>query len=153
MHRTLHRRRFPPQKSSTRRWGSPKSSPIETAINIVQEKTDAKKLLLLVNSSGGLVQSSYKIARALRKAFSEIIVFVPHIAASGGTLLALTGNQIVMGVMSQLSPLDPQATVGDGAISQTLLSTPTSLSQDSLTTSRWRMHPTVIRLSRTNATA
>ena len=90
---------------------------VETAINHIQTRTDVRKLLLLVNSPGGLVQSSYKIARALRKAFKEIIVFVPHIAASGGTLLAVTGNKIVMGMMSQLSPLDPQAQIGDGAVS------------------------------------
>ena len=90
---------------------------VETAINKIQQKTTAKKLLLLVASPGGLVQSSYKIARALRKAFKEIIVFVPHIAASGGTLLALTGNKIVMGMMSQLSPLDPQAQNEEGVIS------------------------------------
>ncbi|HDQ05276.1 MAG TPA: hypothetical protein ENN36_00950, partial [Candidatus Bathyarchaeota archaeon] len=83
----------------------------------IQTKTDAQKLMLLVNSPGGLVQSSYKIARALRKTFKEIIVFVPHIAASGGTLLALTGNKIVMGMMSQLSPLDPQAQIEGGAVS------------------------------------
>lgn len=35
-------------------------------------------------------------------------MFVPHIAASGGTLLALTGDAIRMGSMSQLGPLDPQ---------------------------------------------
>ncbi len=75
------------------------------------------ELLLLVNSPGGLVQSSYKIARALRKAFKEIIVFIPHIAASGGTLLALTGNKIVMGMMNLLSPLDLQSQSGDGTMS------------------------------------
>lgn len=90
---------------------------VETAINQIQAKTDVRKLMLLVNSPGGLVQSSYKVARALRKTFKEIIVFVPHIAASGGTLLALTGNKIVMGMMSQLSPLDPQAKIEGGAVS------------------------------------
>ena len=90
---------------------------VETAINQIREQTDSQKLLLLVNSPGGLVQSSYKIAHALRKAFKEIIVFVPHIAASGGTLIALTGNKIVMGMMSQLSPLDPQAHSEEGEIS------------------------------------
>ncbi len=98
------------------RWGSEEFA-VETAINQIQTKTDARKLLLLVNSPGGLVQSSYKIAHALRKAFKEIIVFVPHIAASGGTLLARTGNKIVMGMMSQLSPLDPQAQSDDGVVS------------------------------------
>ena len=67
-----------------------------------------KKVYLLINSLGGSVSSSFKIAQAIRDTFDDITVFVPHIAASGGTLLALTGNRIRMGVMSQLSPVDPQ---------------------------------------------
>jgi hypothetical protein len=106
-----------PTKTINAQMGLSEEFAVESAINQVQTKTDVRKLLLLVNSPGGLVQSSYKIARALRKTFKEIIVFVPHIAASGGTLLALAGNKIVMGMMSQLSPLDPQAKSGDGAVS------------------------------------
>jgi hypothetical protein len=106
-----------PTKTINAQMGLSEEFAVETAINQIQAKTDNRKLLLLVNSPGGLVQSSYKIARALRKTFKEIIVFVPHIAASGGTLLALAGNKIVMGMMSQLSPLDPQAKVEDGAVS------------------------------------
>jgi len=106
-----------PTKTINAQMGLSEEFAVETAINQIQAKTDARKLLLLVNSPGGLVQSSYKIARALRKTFKEIIVFVPHIAASGGTLLALTGNKIVMGMMSQLSPLDPQAKIEDGSVS------------------------------------
>jgi hypothetical protein len=34
--------------------------------------------------------------------------FVPHIAASGGTIIAIAGKPIVMGSMSQLSPTDAQ---------------------------------------------
>ena len=106
-----------PTKTVNAQMGLSEEFAVETAINHIQTKTDSKKLMLLVSSPGGLVQSSYKVARALRKAFKEIIVFVPHIAASGGTLIALTGNKIVMGMMSQLSPLDPQAKSGDGVIS------------------------------------
>jgi hypothetical protein len=106
-----------PTKTINAQIGLSEEFAVETAINEIQAKTDNQKLLLLVNSPGGLVQSSYKIARALRKTFKEITVFVPHIAASGGTLLAIAGNKIVMGMMSQLSPLDPQASVEDGAVS------------------------------------
>jgi hypothetical protein len=106
-----------PTKTINAQMGLSEEFAVETAINQIQAKTDVQKLLLLVNSPGGLVQSSYKIARALRKTFKEIIVFVPHIAASGGTLLALTGNKIVMGMMSQLSPLDPQAKLAEGSVS------------------------------------
>ena len=67
-----------------------------------------KKAFLLVNSIGGSVSSAYKTARAIRESFEDITVFIPHYALSGGTMLALVGNKIVMGIMSQLSPLDVQ---------------------------------------------
>jgi ClpP class serine protease len=87
---------------------------VESAIEKIQTNTDCRKLILLLNSPGGSIPSSYKIARALRYSFKEITIFVPHIAASGGTLIALTGNSIVMGMMSQLSPLDPLLAEADG---------------------------------------
>ncbi len=75
----------------------------------IPERKD-RRLTCLVNTHGGGMASSYKIARALRVVFSEIRVFVPHIAASGGTIVAITGNEIVMGLMSQLGPLNAQTT-------------------------------------------
>ena len=66
------------------------------------------KMIFLLNSPGGGMHSAFKVARAIREAFSHIEVFVPHVAASGGTMIALTGDKIIMGRMSQLSPLDPQ---------------------------------------------
>ena len=80
---------------------------IEALIELLNE-VGAKNAYLLVNSPGGAMTSSYKIARAIRSTFDNIVTFVPHIAASGGTLLALTGNEIVMGLMSHLTPLDVQ---------------------------------------------
>ncbi len=76
-----------------------------------------RKLHLLINSPGGGIVSSYKVARALRQHFKEIRVFVPHMAASGGTLIALTGNEIVMGPMSHLTPLDLQVAYKGSPIS------------------------------------
>lgn len=82
---------------------------IETVIEEIKAcNPSGEKLYLLINSPGGYVSSSYKVAKGLRKHFNEIVVFVPHIAASGGTLISLIGNKIVMGMMSQLTPLDPQ---------------------------------------------
>ena len=54
------------------------------------------------------MDAAYKIARVLRTTLDEIFTFVPHIAASGGTLFAITGDQIVMGPMSNITPVDPQ---------------------------------------------
>lgn len=80
---------------------------IEDAVTAIKDK-NIDKLNLLINSPGGGVSSSYKIAYCLRKNFKEINVFVPHIAASGGTLITLTGNKIIMGDMSNLTPIDVQ---------------------------------------------
>lgn len=85
----------------------PEELGIEDAINEIR-KERIEKLYLLLNSLGGGVSSSFKIARILRDNFKDITVFIPHIAASGGTLIALIGNKIVMGEMAHLSPIDVQ---------------------------------------------
>ena len=83
---------------------------IEQALTHIKKACPSgnRKLYLLVNSLGGYTSSAFKIAMAIRKSFTDITVFVPHIAASGGTILALTGNRIRMGMMSHLSPVDIQ---------------------------------------------
>ena len=80
---------------------------IETVIYHIQKNTKCRTLYLVINSPGGLVHSSYKIAKALRENFDNIVIFVPYLAASGGTLICLAGNKIVMGMMSYLTPIDP----------------------------------------------
>jgi hypothetical protein len=87
--------------------GLPDEFGIEVLIELLK-KVGVKGAYLLVNSPGGAMSSTYKIAKAIRSTLDNIISFVPHIAASGGTLLALTGNEIVMGSMSHLTPLDVQ---------------------------------------------
>jgi ClpP class serine protease len=52
---------------------------VETVINKIK-KSKLKKGYLLVNSPGGGMASSYKIARALRMCLDDITVFVPHVA-------------------------------------------------------------------------
>ena len=93
---------------------------IETVINEIK-KSKIKKAYLLVNSLGGGMASSYKLTRALRSCFEDITVFIPHIAASGGTLIALSGNKIVMGPMSHISPLDVQINYKGTSISMATL--------------------------------
>ena len=49
-----------------------------------------------------------QIARALHKHPAKVTVFVPHYAMSGGTLLALAADEIVMDENAVLGPVDPQ---------------------------------------------
>lgn len=80
---------------------------VEALVNKLREK-GVERAYLLVNSPGGQMDSSYKIAIAVREALKEVTTFVPHVAASGGTLLTIAGNEIVMGPMSHITPLDTQ---------------------------------------------
>ena len=64
---------------------------------------------LLVHSPGGYVSATESLIHYIRSMFGENIrVFVPQLAMSGGTLLALIGREIWMGKHSNLGPVDPQ---------------------------------------------
>jgi ClpP class serine protease len=63
---------------------------------------------LILHTPGGLVLAAEQIAHALVEHHSKVTVFVPHYAMSGGTLLALTADQIVMDPNAVLGPVDPQ---------------------------------------------
>ncbi len=63
---------------------------------------------LVIHTPGGLVLASEQIAHALRRHRGRVTVFVPHYAMSGGTMVALAGDEIVMDENAVLGPLDPQ---------------------------------------------
>jgi len=63
---------------------------------------------LIVHSPGGLVLAAEQIAHALKKHPAKVTVFVPHYAMSGGTLIALAADEIVMDSNAVLGPVDPQ---------------------------------------------
>ena len=63
---------------------------------------------LILHTPGGLVLAAEQIAHALINHSGKITVFIPHYAMSGGTLLALTADQIVMDPNAVLGPVDPQ---------------------------------------------
>ncbi len=63
---------------------------------------------LILHTPGGLVLAAEQIARALCRHPSKVTVFVPHYAMSGGTLIALAADEIVMDENAVLGPVDPQ---------------------------------------------
>ncbi|MEA2639898.1 MAG: hypothetical protein QOF51_1292 [Chloroflexota bacterium] len=63
---------------------------------------------LIVHTPGGIVLAAEQIARALCRHPGTVTVFVPHYAMSGGTLLALSADEIRMDEHAVLGPLDPQ---------------------------------------------
>jgi len=63
---------------------------------------------LVLHTPGGLVLAAMQIARAVEAHPAKVTVFVPIYAMSGGTLIALAADEIVMGEFSMLGPIDPQ---------------------------------------------
>jgi len=63
---------------------------------------------LILHTPGGLVLATEQIARALIRHPAKVTVFVPHYAMSGGTMLALAADEIMMDANAVLGPVDPQ---------------------------------------------
>ena len=63
---------------------------------------------LLLHTPGGLVLAAEQIAFALKRHKGKVTVFVPHYAMSGGALIALSADEIVMDPNAVLGPVDPQ---------------------------------------------
>ncbi len=68
-----------------------------------------KGLDLILHTPGGAIAATESIVYYLKKLFGkDIRVFVPQMAMSAGTMIALSSKQIVMGKQSNLGPIDPQ---------------------------------------------
>lgn len=70
---------------------------------------DEKDILLILDSPGGRIEPAYLISKTCRRlAHEKFIAVIPRRAKSAATLLALGANEIHMGLMSELGPIDPQ---------------------------------------------
>ena len=63
---------------------------------------------IILHTPGGLVLASLQIARAIHRHPGKSTVLVPHYAMSGGTLIALAADEIIMCEDAVLGPVDPQ---------------------------------------------
>jgi ClpP class serine protease len=63
---------------------------------------------IVLHTPGGLVLAATQIARAINRRKGKVTALVPHYAMSGGTLIALAADEIVMGDNAVLGPVDPQ---------------------------------------------
>ena len=80
----------------------------EEVLRAIQLTEEDIPLDVVLHTPGGLVLAALQIARALRDRKAKVTVFVPHYAMSGGTLIALAADEIVMCRHSVLGPIDPQ---------------------------------------------
>src|SRR5262249_4382338 len=63
---------------------------------------------IVLHTPGGLALAAEQIAHAIAGRKAKVTVYVPHYAMSGGTLIALAADEIVMDPNAVLGSLDPQ---------------------------------------------
>lgn len=80
----------------------------EEVIHAIQLTDPEVPLDIVLHTPGGLVLASLQIACAIKKRKGKVTAHVPHYAMSGGTLIALAADEIVMGEHAVLGPVDPQ---------------------------------------------
>jgi ClpP class serine protease len=80
----------------------------EEIIRAVKLTDDSIPIDIILHTPGGLVLASEQVAHALLKHPAKVTVFIPHYAMSGGTLIALAADEIVMDENAVIGPVDPQ---------------------------------------------
>jgi len=81
---------------------------------------------VVLASHGGCIDTAYVIARALGRRRAPVTIYVPICAKSAATLIALVGDDLVLGAMGELGPLDAQfdhKRSADSSINCSVLST------------------------------
>ena len=80
----------------------------EQVLRAIKLTDDEIPIDIILHTPGGLVLASEQIAHALAKRKGKVTIFVPHYAMSGGTMIALASDEIIMDENAVLGPVDPQ---------------------------------------------
>jgi ClpP class serine protease len=80
----------------------------QTIIAAIKQTPKDRPIDFIIHTPGGLVLAAMQIARALEAHPARVRVMVPVYAMSGGTLVALAADEVLMGEFSVLGPIDPQ---------------------------------------------
>ncbi len=80
----------------------------EQVLRAIKLTDDNVPIDFILHTPGGLVLAAEQIAMALKRHPAKVTVFVPHYAMSGGTLISMAADEIVMDDNAVLGPVDPQ---------------------------------------------
>jgi len=89
----------------------------EDLLRIIRMTPDDQPIDLIIHTPGGIALAATQVAFALKEHRGRTTVMVPHYAMSGGTLIALAADDILMDPHAVLGPVDPQIGTQKGAYS------------------------------------
>jgi ClpP class serine protease len=80
----------------------------ESVLRAIRETPSGRSIEIILHTPGGMVIAARQIASALADHDAQVTAVVPHYAMSGGTLIALACDEIVLESHAALGPVDPQ---------------------------------------------
>lgn len=80
----------------------------ESVLRAIGETPEGQSIEIVLHTPGGVVLAASQIAAALADHPGHVTAVVPHYAMSGGTLISLAADEIVLDPHSALGPVDPQ---------------------------------------------
>ena len=86
-------------------------SDVDGFTDLINSVGDCSSVDVLLHSPGGRPDATERIVKILRNKFQEIHFLIPHSAYSAATMLALSGNSVVLHPSATLGPIDPQVGV------------------------------------------
>ncbi|PPT68962.1 SDH family Clp fold serine proteinase [Xanthomonas arboricola] len=87
---------------------------IEDLAELHDSTTGPRRLAVVLETTGGYIETVERMVRAMRQHYKEVLFIIPNYAYSAGTVLALSGDDILMDYHSILGPIDPQYSSGNG---------------------------------------
>src|SRR5258708_1953989 len=76
---------------------------------VISKFSDKREIGLIITSGGGQIEPAYLISKLCRESTpGKFVAVVPRRAKSGATLVCCGADEIHMGQMSELGPIDPQ---------------------------------------------
>jgi ClpP class serine protease len=80
----------------------------ESILRAIRETPSGRGIEIILHTPGGLVLAAQQIAAALADHDGKVTAVVPHYAMSGGTLIAMGADEILLDEHAALGPVDPQ---------------------------------------------
>jgi ClpP class serine protease len=80
----------------------------ESVLRAIADSPEGRPIEIILHTPGGMVIAARQIASALADHSEHVTAVVPHYAMSGGTLIALAADEIIIDEHAALGPVDPQ---------------------------------------------
>lgn len=88
-----------------------------------------KPLDLMIQTPGGNVDATEKIISVLKNSVADYRVIVPSWAKSAGTVVAISSKEILLGMNSELGPIDPSLPVNGNNVPCELIAADPAIAQ------------------------